>query len=90
MGKSCRPLPLPDLSTWRLTVKDRRRPPIDPQRAREAAAGGWVRSIPVNSTGWPTCSEYGVKGAVVDHRSGECLRSKPNMVRDGEQGDRAR
>ena len=35
---------------------------------------GWYRSIPVNTTGWPTCSRCGVKTAVVDHVDHECLR----------------
>jgi hypothetical protein len=48
------------------------------QNRRKADKGGegWYRSIPVNTTGWPTCSRCGVKVSVVDHIDGECLRCR--------------
>jgi len=37
---------------------------------------GWYRSIPVNTTGWPTCSKCGTHVSIVDRETGECLRCK--------------
>ena len=69
-------------------MKGRRRR-IDPAKAREAATGGWYARTETTTANWPTCGMCGKQVSVADHRSGECLRCKLNMARDGEQGDRA-
>jgi hypothetical protein len=52
----------------------RRRRRIDPQRAREAALGGFYDRIEVTRAGWPSCATCGRKTALVDPEHGECLR----------------
>jgi hypothetical protein len=51
---------------------------------------GWYRSIPVNTTGWPTCSRCGVNVAVVDHRDGTCLRCKMAAKAEARKQETAR
>ena len=48
----------------------------DRRKTDKGGDPGWYRSIPVNTTGWPTCSRCGVKVSVVDHVDGECLRCR--------------
>jgi len=52
----------------------RRRRRIDPQRAQEAALGGFYSRIEATQAGWPNCSACGRKTALVDKEHGECLR----------------